>query len=119
MPSQPPPPPPPRRGVITGSHRIQRPQPADFEHFARVNAAGELVAAHGSARRMAELSTFVTQLADSVGQLLDLGPCRSVEASYAGGSLIALREPDGSVVGLKPYSASAVPADNRVREQSG
>ena len=90
-----------------------RMQPVEFEHFARVNLAGELVAAHGSARRMAELSTYVTQLADSVGQLLALGPCRTVEASYAGGSLIALREPDGSIVGLKPLSA----ADGRA--QSG
>ena len=79
--------------------------PAEFEHFARVNAAGELVAAHGSARRLAELAAYVTQLADSVGQLLDLGPCRSAEANYAGGCLITLREPDGSIVALKPHSA--------------
>ena len=71
-----------------------------------MNAAGELVAAHGSARRLAELSLYVTQLADSVGQLLELGPCRAVEASYAGGSLITTREPDGSIVGFKPLGAA-------------
>jgi hypothetical protein len=85
--------------------------PAGFEHFARISAAGELVAGHGSARRMAELSAYVIQLADSVGQLLDLGPVRTVEASYAGGSLVALREPDGCIVGLKPHST----ADDQAR----
>lgn len=80
--------------------------PAEFEHFARISTAGELVAGHGSARRMAELSSYVIQLADSIGQLLDLGPVRTVEATYAGGSLVSLREPDGSIVGLKPQGAT-------------
>ncbi|HET8933352.1 MAG TPA: hypothetical protein VFN67_07940 [Polyangiales bacterium] len=68
----------------------------------RIDPHGKTVAAHGSAQRLAALSTYVCGLADTVGQLLDLGPCRALEASYTGGRLITLREPDGSIVGLKP-----------------
>jgi hypothetical protein len=112
MPSLPPPPPPPRRGSTTGTHRIQREErtsvsaaPQEFEHFVRINPAGETVAAHGSAQRLAALSSYVCGLADTVGQLLDIGPCRAAEGSYVGGRLITLREPDGSIVGLKPRQA--------------
>jgi hypothetical protein len=80
--------------------------PAEHEHFARVNAAGELVGAHGNARRLAELSTYACNLADAVGELLALGPCRAIEATYAGGRLVSMRERDGSVVGWKPRSTA-------------
>lgn len=109
MPSRPPPPPPPRRGVSTGQHRIQREggvtiqaDPNALEHFVRINPTGEVVAAQGSAQRLASLSTYICSLADTVGQLLDIGPCQVMEAAYAGGRLITVREPDGSIVGLKP-----------------
>ena len=75
---------------------------SELEHFVRINPAGEVVAAQGSAQRLAALSTYVCSLADTVGQLLDIGPCQVLEASYAGGRLITVREPDGSIVGLKP-----------------
>ena len=84
--------------------------PSDFEHFVRIDPAGEMVAAHGSAQRLAALSSYVCGLADSVGLLLGIGPCRSLEGSYAGGQLITLREPDGSIVGLKPRPAPSSPA---------
>jgi hypothetical protein len=76
--------------------------PSALEHFVRINPAGEVVAAQGSAQRLASLSTYVCSLADTVGQLLDIGPCQVMEATYSGGRLITVREPDGSIVGLKP-----------------
>lgn len=91
MPSRPPPPPPPRRA-----------DPSALEHFVRINPAGEVVAAQGNAQRLAALSTYVCSLADTVGELLDIGACQVVEASYVGGKLVTIREPDGSIVGLKP-----------------
>ncbi|HTU61047.1 MAG TPA: hypothetical protein VMF89_21485, partial [Polyangiales bacterium] len=101
--------PPPRRGVSTGQHRIQREggvsiqaDPSALEHFVRINPAGEVVAAQGSAQRLASLSTYICSLADTVGELLDIGPCQVMEAAYTGGRLITVREPDGSIVGLKP-----------------
>ena len=83
--------------------------PSALEHFVRINPTGEVVAAHGSAQRLASLSTYICSLADTVGQLLDIGPCQVMEASYTGGRLITVREPDGSIVGLKPR-VSQVPA---------
>jgi hypothetical protein len=83
--------------------------PHELEHFVRVNAAGVVVDAHGSAERLAELSSYVCSLADTVGQLLDIGPCRAVEATYTGGRLITVREPDGSIVGLKPRASVPPP----------
>jgi hypothetical protein len=123
MPSRPPPPPPPRRGVSTGQHRIQRDggasiqaDPSALEHFVRINPAGEVVAGQGSAQRLASLSTYICSLADTIGQLLDIGSCQVMEAAYTGGRLITVREPDGSIVGLKPRvpQAPAVPSIGRI-----
>lgn len=73
-----------------------------LEHFVRINPVGEVVAAQGNAQRLAALSTYICSVADTIGQLLDIGPCQVMEATFAGGRLITVREPDGSIVGLKP-----------------
>jgi hypothetical protein len=91
----------------------------ELEHFVRISPAGEMVTAQGNAQRLAALSTYICSLADTVGQLLDIGPCQVMEASYAGGRLITVREPDGSIVGLKPRVRASVthamtPARTRV-----
>jgi hypothetical protein len=112
MPTPPPPPPPARRAPATGSHPVYRARhapagtdnlrPSDFEHFARINAAGELTQGHGSAEQLAALSAFACSVVDGVGQLLGLGATRSVEARFAGGALLTMRQADGSIIGLKP-----------------
>lgn len=84
--------------------------PSELEHFVRINPAGEVVAAHGNAQRLATLSTYICSLADTVGQLLDIGPCQVMEAAYSGGRLITVREPDGSIVGWKPRVPPAASA---------
>jgi hypothetical protein len=92
--------------------------PGQFEHFVRIDASGAMVAAHGSAQRLAALSTYICSLADTVGQMLDIGQCQSVEATYAGGRLITVREADGSIVGCKPLS-SGEPASPPLSAASG
>jgi hypothetical protein len=130
MASRPPPPPPPRRAISTGTHRVQREQAQDgvsgvrtvaneFEHFVRINPQGEVVAAHGSAQRIAALSSYVCSLADAVGQLLEIGPCRVIEANYAGGRLVTVREADGSIVGAKPLTAGTSQPARAVRNGTG
>lgn len=124
MPARPPPPPPPKRASTTGRDRPSREpsqtvsrqadwgrelditsvRPSDYEHFVRIDADGHVLQAHGSATRLASLSAYSCNLADAIGQLLDLGTVRSVEATFAGGLLLSVREPDGSIVGLKPYA---------------
>lgn len=79
-------------------------QPSDFEHFARVNLAGELTQQHGCAQQLAALSKFACNVVDGVGELLGLGRARAIEATFAGGTLVTVREPDGSIVGFKPLS---------------
>jgi hypothetical protein len=79
-------------------------RPSDFEHFARVNLAGELTQQHGCAQQLAALSKFACNVVDGVGELLGLGRAQAIEATFAGGTLVTLREPDGSIVAFKPMS---------------
>jgi len=85
-------------------------RPEDYEHFVRIGADGHVRESHGSAARLASLSVYSCNLADAVGQLLDIGPASVVEATFAGGRLLTLREADGSIVGLKPNAPVPAPA---------
>jgi hypothetical protein len=117
MPSTPPPPPPPsaRRydanTVVTADPRtgagVDRSgvvaRPSDFEHFVRLDARGNVLSGHGQVEQLGSIAAYACSVADVVGQLLQFGPCIAVEARFAGGSVFAVREERGQIVGLKPH----------------
>jgi hypothetical protein len=113
MPSTPPPPPARRaeNTVVTAHARLGAgvdrsgvvARPNDFEHFVRLDARGSVLSGHGQVEQLGSIAAYACSVADVVGQLLQFGPCNAVEARFSGGSLFAVREGHGQIVGLKPH----------------
>lgn len=78
-------------------------RPSDFEHFVRLDARGSVLNGHGQVEQLASIAAYACSVADVVGKLLQFGSCVAVEATFTGGSLFAVREARGQIVGLKPH----------------
>jgi hypothetical protein len=78
-------------------------RPADFEHTARIDARGEIVAGHGRLEQLAALAAYVCRVGDLIGGLMGEGDLIALDGTLAQGvDCLVFRKHGGDTIALRP-----------------
>jgi Domain of unknown function (DUF4388) len=80
----------------------------DYEVAVRLGENGEVLASRGPAEEFANTVAYVSRLVEIVGTVMGLEGFKGLECNFKSGRCFILKEPDGSLLALKPIANADV-----------